>query len=336
MKVNREDVLIKLETIVPGITTDDVIEQGNCFVFVDGQVVSFNDEVACFAKLDLGFEGAVQAKLFLGLLRKMTEEIIDISLDESVIVVKGKRKKAKIVVENDIVLGVEDIESPEDWSKLDDDFSNALSTTIHCASKVESQFLLTCIHICPDCLEACDRYQIIKYPIVIDISDNVLVKATSLRYVADMGMSEFSLTKNWIHFRNDDGSVFSCRIYNETFIKTENHFNTTGDKVEFPKDLNKAITTAAIFATDSNSDDVLKIKLTRSKMKVTGEGTSGVYTEVIPIDYEGKEIEFFIAPKFLSEVLKYSYECVVSKERLMVTTDKFKYATCCCHAPSGN
>ena len=52
----------KLEAVSPGLATREAIEQSSCFVFKDGRVMTFNDEVACSIDCELGFDGAVAAK----------------------------------------------------------------------------------------------------------------------------------------------------------------------------------------------------------------------------------------------------------------------------------
>ena len=54
MKVNREDLLIKLETIAPGLSMEDSVEQCKCFVFDGIKAATFNDEIACTVDLDIG------------------------------------------------------------------------------------------------------------------------------------------------------------------------------------------------------------------------------------------------------------------------------------------
>ena len=93
--LNRADFLDKLESVLPGISTREIIEQSSCFVFKDKTVMTFNDEISCSQKSCLPFEGSVQALPLISILRKLQEEELDISLGDSKeeLIIKGKNKR---------------------------------------------------------------------------------------------------------------------------------------------------------------------------------------------------------------------------------------------------
>jgi hypothetical protein len=67
-QVNREVLLQQLESVQAGLSSREIIEQSSCFVFKDGNVVTFNDEVSCSRPCELGsFTGAVQAAPLLSI-----------------------------------------------------------------------------------------------------------------------------------------------------------------------------------------------------------------------------------------------------------------------------
>ena len=78
MRINREELLHQLETVAPGLSQKAIIEQSNCVVFQDGKVQTFNDEVSCCTDCCLKITGAVKAKALLELLRKLSEDQLDI------------------------------------------------------------------------------------------------------------------------------------------------------------------------------------------------------------------------------------------------------------------
>ena len=59
--INRELFLEQLESVQPGLSTREIIEQSSCYVFRGGEVITFNDEIACSQKCDIGIEGAVRS-----------------------------------------------------------------------------------------------------------------------------------------------------------------------------------------------------------------------------------------------------------------------------------
>ena len=58
-------------------------------------------------------------------------------------------------MEREVLLPVDAVEVPEKWRRLPEDFLEAVSIVQQTAGRDESQFSLTCVHISPDWVEAC-------------------------------------------------------------------------------------------------------------------------------------------------------------------------------------
>jgi hypothetical protein len=67
-RINREEFLRNLESVEPGLSPREILEQSSCFIFQKGWIKTFNDEVACKIKSPLKLEGAVQAAPLLAIL----------------------------------------------------------------------------------------------------------------------------------------------------------------------------------------------------------------------------------------------------------------------------
>jgi hypothetical protein len=115
MRINREEFLKELESVLPGLATREIIEQSSCFVFQENQVITFNDEVACSHATLLDIEGAVVAMPLISILRKLAEEEIEITTSENKekLLIKGKHKKVEIRMEAEILLQTESVEKPK-------------------------------------------------------------------------------------------------------------------------------------------------------------------------------------------------------------------------------
>ena len=61
-------------------------------------------------------------------------------------------------------------------------------------------------------MEACDNYQAINFPLKTGFKKKILIRADSLKNVAAEGVSEYSETREWVHFRNATGLVMFCRL----------------------------------------------------------------------------------------------------------------------------
>jgi len=331
-RVNRADLLQLLEAVQPGISPRGIIQQSNSFVFKDGYVMTYNDEVACRAKSILGksVTGAVQEKPLLAILRKLVEDEIDVDVQDGEMLVTGKKRRAGIRMDAEIELPIDKVEKPDDdkWKKLHEDFTEAVTMVQECASADQSHFVITCVHIHPKWIEATDNYQLTRYKIKTGISEPTLVKRDSLKYVTSLDMTEFAETPNWIHFRNATGLVLSCRRYMEQYPDIspimemgESHPAT------LPKGLAEAAEKAQIFSSENGDNDVVFVELVPGKLRIKGQGTSGWYQEVKRLTYNGDSMSFLISPTLLIELTKRHNECAISSDRLRVDGGKFVYVT---------
>jgi len=329
MKVNREKFLQQLHLVEPGLSSDDIIEQSGCFVFRDGTIQTFNDEVACTIETDVKFTGAVTAKPLLELLQKLQDDTIEVSIDEREIRIKGERREAGIRMEQEILLPVDAIEKPKGkWSKLDGAFCEALGVVKDCVSSNENAFALTCIHITDKYVEACDGYQVARFVLKTNFKNDALLKRDPAVFIANSDVVEFNEGDNWIHFRNSEGLVISCRKYVEEFPDLDKFLKVKGESITLPDGLAEAVEKAGIFSAESGDDNIVVVSLSKGRLVVKGEGLSGWYKETKRMNYKGKAIEFGIPPALLKEIAKRHKECELTETNLKASSGNFVYLTC--------
>lgn len=330
MRYDREELLRHLEAVVPGLATKEAVEQSSCFVFKEGRVITFNDEIACSIECDIGVEGAVAAKPLLDLLNKMAETVVDISVspDKPELLVKGKRRRAGFTFEAEIVLPVQSVEPPKKWSDLGGEFTDAVSVVQQCASKDQNNFHLTCIHMTPDYVEACDNFQVARYPVDTGLSEPCLVKRDSLKHLVGLGMTEVSEGKTWVHYRNPAGLVVSVRREKLDFVETDPILDVTGTLTTLPGGLSEAVEKAEIFSGENSENNVVIVELKPGQLRLRGIGASGWYEERKDVKWDGEAMAFNIAPKLLADITARTNDCYLAPGRLKIDGGKFIYVTC--------
>jgi len=327
MRVKREDLLRQLESVQPGLSPKEIIEQSSSFVFKDGYVHTYNDEVACKQKVSVNLHGAVQAKPLLEVLRKLNDDEITIETKDSELVVKaGKRRSTGIRMDNEIVLTI-DIDMPKKWKSLPDDFSDAVGIVQHCAGKDASKFALTCVHISEDFIEACDNAQMTRFNTSIPVKKDCLIRRDSIKHLTALDMSEIAESDDWIHFRNPSGLIMSCRRFMEKYEKLDPFLKVKGEKATLPKGLAEAADIAQVFTQEDADHDEVSVVLKKGKITIRGEGVSGWFQETAKSTYKGKNLQFLISPKLLIEITSKHNDCIIAKEALRVDGGKFTYVT---------
>jgi len=343
MKVNRESFLQILESVTAGLSNTGV-EQGKCFIFQDSQVMTFSGECFVRRKIPIELSGAVEADPILQILSKLKDEEIDVKTEEGQLLIQvfslnktGKeilKKKSWLQINPLITVPTSLVEDPGDWQKLHEDFGEAVSTVSQCSSKTkdEREWMLTCIHLHPKWIESGDCYQFCRYRIQFGLESSILVKAKSLQGVSQLGMTEFSQTGSWLHFRNPSGVVYSCRLHVGEYPSMGQLFKFEGESVVLPKDLSEGIDRSEIFS-KMEDQNLVQIDLKPNKVWITGKSEKGGHTESKKVKYEGPEMSFCIAPKMLSTLAKKFSEGIVAEDKLKFDSGTYKLL---CYLRKGN
>lgn len=329
--INREDFLKQLESVLPGLSTKDIVEQSSCFVFKDNTVNTYNDEIACSQKSLLKIEAAVPAMPFISILRKLQEDELEIGVDgnNSQIVIKGKRRTAGVNMEQHILLSIDAVDKPKEWKKLPDNFADAIAIVQPCAGINQHEFVLTCVHITSKWIEACDRHQVTRFRMKTNVENSILIRRESLKHIVSLDMTEFSETKRWVHFRNSEGLRLSCRHWVDDYPSDDisKVLQVKGEPLTLPKGLKDAVEKAEIFSSENTDGTNVVVTIKKGKFKITGKGTSGWFTEVKKSKYTGSLLQFTIPPKLLVELVQRHNECEVSENHLKIKSGKFTYVT---------
>ena len=329
MKVDREELLRCMEAVSPGLDKQATIDQSDCLIFEGGKLRTYNIEVACWIESPLGdFTGALKAESAIQLLQKLTEKQVQVSQEEGLLIINGKRRRAKLLLEESIRLPSAVNEEPEQWVPLSPEFGEAVDTVRHCVSRSREEFIINCIHIHPEWVEATDDVQLARYFIKTGVAESCLVRPSSVRQVVQLGMNESGLTKTWLHFRNAQGLHLSCRKYMETFPPCSEVLAHTGQPIKLPSGLKNIVDRAEVFSVDNaDQSSTVEVRIKGGKIRIKGVGPYGEYEELKVIDSDA-DVSFVISSKMLVELAEKSQECQIVEDRMLLVDDeKYKYAT---------
>jgi hypothetical protein len=201
----------------------------------------------------------------------------------------------------------------------------AYSTVAPCASTKATKFLQIRIHCHPDFLEACDNYQFARYPMKTGFKKEILVRAESLKAVAAEGVSEYSETKDWVHFRNATGLVMSCRLSREEYPSLAHALEIEDEKVELPKGLKKAAAAAEIISSTNKDGEMVTVSIRDNELCLQAEGDSGWYEETKRINYDGPPLFVSAPPKVLQDLTKQNVGVFFTKEKLKMDAGAYQF-----------
>lgn len=325
MKIDKEQFLNDLQMAKGGLSSKEFLEQSNCFVFRDGMVFTFNDEVACRKKCQLTIEGAVQADVLLAILEKIPDDSLEVkSSDTGELVFTGKNKRFKLARDAEVLLPIEKVteQVPKNWVPLPENFSDIINNVKDCVSDDEANFFsLTCIHLHPDYIEACDQRQLLRWHKKLGHKTSVLIRGEAVSNIIGLGMSQITSTEDWVHFKNAKGLIMSCRKFTEDYPDMADVLLVKGSKIKLPKGVIKASERAAIMAAEQTQgiDPTLLVDLRAGALKITGTGLVGVYEEIKQVAYDGPNMQFAMSPQLLCHITENYNDAVISEKKLKAT-----------------
>lgn len=328
MRIEREALLGDLELVRPGLSPREFIEQSACFVFQNGHVITFNDEVSCRKKTAIQSTGAVAAKALLEVLHKVDDASLEVEDDGGEIQFKGNGKRFGVAVEKEISLPIDRVEMPENWHPFEKRVIEAVGMVQHCVGKDESKFITTCVHLFPNGVESCDNRQMMRCSLPTGLKKSVIVRGTSIAHICVLAMDKIALTQSWLHFTNSSGLILSCRRYDEQFPDLSSILSFKGEPTSIPKDLAKVCDRASIFAEgEEGAEPLVSVSLIPGKLKIVGEGHAGWYKEIKNIVYDGPPLDFCVAPELLRHIGEKYSDAEVGQDRLKVKGGNWTYIT---------
>ena len=327
MQTNRIKLLDALKRCSIGLSSKEMLEQSNQFIFAKGQIVTFNDEIMVSTESPIDFNGAVPADDLLKMLGRFPDDTLEVINKSNEIIFKGKKRRAGITAVAEIQLPYTTVPSPDKWMKLGPDvFPLLLQASMTCG-KDETQFLTTCVHITSDLIEACDNQRLLRATLKTGFTEELLIPASSLDAMRSLKPTRFSIGKGWLHFRLKDGTIISMRCSHEKYheniseaLKIKN-----GKKMQLPSNLKEIIERAEAM-TELGYDARVTITLSEDGlMEIRARKENGWYEERKKTKYDGPALSFEVHPRFLAEVVSYTNKVELNAKRMKLITDKFQF-----------
>ena len=320
MKINRTELQNALEKVRPGLANKEVIEQSTSFAFMDGRVVTYNDEISISHPVTgLDIKGAVKAQELYQFLGKLSKDEIHVKAEENQIRIKAGKATAGLTLQQEIRLPIEEVGEIEDWYQLPDKFIEALQFCAPSCSKNMAQPVLTCINACGDGrIESSDGYRVTRYDLSESLPINTsLIPARSVNELVKYDIQQVSEGQGWVHFKTGDGTVFSCRVFEDNYPDIENILTFEGTEVGLPDGMADALKRGQIFAKgEFGLDAMIDVSIEAKKMTISAQQDYGWFQEEVAVEHDSDPLHFRTNPVFLCEMLEKTNHCIVGKDRI--------------------
>lgn len=325
--MDREKLIAILQSTRAGLADKDIVEHASSFIFANEQVLAFNGEISVHYPLPLDFEGVVPADKLLAFLDKGKKDEIKLEASGNELLLKCGRAKAGIVLSSEIPEYLESLKIPrKGWAPIPDGFVDALQFCFFSVSRDMTKPVLTCVHIVKDIIESCDAFRATRRILSKSANlDELLIPAPVIKYLRRFGITEYANDNTWIHFRNEDEAILSCRLFQGQYpaLKELLNFDIKGTSISFPDSLGEMLDGAGVFAdAEFDTDRSVAITVQDGKLIVRAEGGEGWFEQSARA--KGiKDLNFTIHPGFLQEVLKHSGEAKLTERTILFKGENF-------------
>lgn len=331
MLIQRQELLDRLTTAATAFTSQMTVEQSDCFLFIAGEIVVFNNDilirVPCPAKLP---DFAVKADEFLKLLEKLPDDQIDLSVNGGELLVKSEsnRRSAGLSVQQKIISPLSEVEKPKGWSDLPEGTFNRLAMAARVCGNDVSQYLTVTVHVTPKRIEALGErcHKMLRIDGDTGFQGEMLLLASRLISVSEMGLNAVSVGNSWCHFKGD-GLVASLTYSQEPYFDNpDSALKLEGEPqtLVLPSNLGEIVQRATVFK-DVAFDAKVEVALVKGELQLSTRNERGWYRETKSVKYTGPDLSFMVDPKLLLEVLNHTREVQTDGKRMKLAYDNVQF-----------
>jgi len=327
-RINRTELVKALEKTKPGLASKEMIEQSSSFVFTNGMIVTYNDEISVTHPFEAlkDIEGAVKAEELHDLLEKMEDEEIEVDIVENEFRINGERVRAGLAIEKEIKLPIKSNTKIKKWQRLPNDFLEVLKFVMFSCSEDMTKPVLTCVNVTPFYLEASDGFRVTRRNLSdkLSISHAFLLPKSSAEQVVRYDAKNIYAEEEWVHFQTEDGVVLSCRVFSENYpdIESLGILNVQGIELRLPSKLSDVVERVAVFAKKQELLGAeVSVKIADKKFTVRGQSDYGWVEEECRINYNKDPIRFSTNPHFLKDIVTLTQKCTIGNEKMKFVGD---------------
>lgn len=322
MKINRETFLESLRLASFAVSTKGLIEQSDCLIFKDGDILTYNGEVLLRVPGIDGTTGSVSPNDLMSLVRKISDTEIEIRQESNgELVIEGKNKKAVIMSEQGTKLDLSDVPTAEKWKVLPDGVVKQLRRAAETCGIDETWGAATCVHVTKSVIEASDNFRLFRWSGKSGFSDELFLPASSVNILSKFTPTEISMNGGWSHFKAGDVVISIRGRQLDKYPDMGKMCDVQGEEVVLPKGLSAAALRAAVTAEGEGHSARVTVDLRSGKGRIKSKSMRGWYRESFALEYSGPDLSFDVHPGILGEIVEFSSKVVVGKDRLLAKVE---------------
>lgn len=321
-----------LNAVAPGLADKDIIDHAQSFIFIGGDVLTYNDEVSVRHPLDIGVDGiAVPAKALLQFLKRAKGKEVKVEQGDGEegpeLVLRCGRSRVGVPIHAEVPEHVSAFTAPEKWTKLPPEFLAAIKFCQFSASRNMAVPLLTNLNVSGTLVESGDDQRYSQYTMSVRARPSFLLPAHVVPMLLRAAPVKYAIDGPWGHFKTESGAIFSCRLFEGKYADISAIMESDkGKEFELPEKLLDVLDRAGVFSVaDFDADREVQLTFSAGKLAVKASGVDGWFEEEMAVGTTQK-MQFALHPSFLQEILKHSTRAAYDGTKLMFFGDNFRHA----------
>lgn len=331
MILSRNSLISVLKQAMPGVETGNTILEGSdTFVFTNGFVYTYNDNISVASKLTddaKELSGTIKANDFYILLSRFKDDELKIIVKEDRWIIKSGSARAELTLLADSAIEYVKRILPENptWKALPVRFFDGMKMALFASNNSS----LSGIYIHNDILTSTDEMRINCYKLDASIEDTVWLADTAVKELLKLNnLEQMNVSQGWVHFLAKDGTIFSCkRLQHEKYPYDKVMDLITKNKKEdrdvcgiLPKELVEVVNRASALSMNMESFDAIKLIFNNDGIEVYSERASGNYEETVKwekkIEKEFEPVSIYIDSGMIESGVKQSKSFYLKQRQL--------------------
>jgi hypothetical protein len=333
MRIIREQLVNILASLRPGLSKKSIIQEMSHFVFTGKDICTYNDRTCIVYPYETDFSCSVKGEEFYKILYGVSEDEVEIGVEDNYLKVGSKRLKAGLSTLIDekekvepMIASIKRSVKKLKFSKLPSNFIDGSFLSMFSTSKDMTKGVLNCVCYHDDNIFSTDALRVSHFKMNSTVPFS-LIHYKNVIDLVKFPVVETALGTSWIHFRTENGVTFNCRVLLEEYPEhIEQYFDIEGVTVPLPSKLKEVVETVTILAEgDIDTSKVIKVDIAKGIIKCTAKKERGWIENSMEINYKDKPITFYINPIFFAQILDRAINMVVGEQSALFITDTFKH-----------
>lgn len=301
-------------------------------VQMDSQTISMADrELLVTVPFTTEFDRKilVDFKTLFKLLKKIKTEEFTFEIGENELILHYGKSSAglpyyKMERSDEEEMFIESVkESCKNTKEIDDGFWDAVKFCLPSVTKADESIVLSCVHFDRNVIETCDNIRASRVNYTHGLNPFLIpaqYMKDMLKYHKECLFDTVGQTDGVITFINEDGLIFSCRVFSDEhyldidpFIQIKN-----GHKAQLPCGIKDSLETAEIMM---DEDNTVEVRLNSDECVIKSKSDKGWVREILDIEYDDEELNFVTSPYFIENMDKFDNKCTITDKTILFETE---------------